>query len=45
MNRKKEEQSNAIDNMETGLIKSSAVQKEEKKNNHKNIKNIKKNNL
>ena len=45
MNRKKEEQSNAIDNMETGLIKSSAGQKEEKKNNNKNIKNMKKNNL
>ena len=45
MNRKKEEQSNAIENIAAGLIKSSAGQKEESKNNNRNIKNMKKNNL
>ena len=45
MNRKKEEQSNAIENIAAGLIKSSAGQKEQSKNNNRNIKNMKKNNL
>ena len=46
LNRKKEEQSNAIENIAAGLIKSSAGKNEESKiNASKNIKNMKKNNL
>ena len=46
LNRKKEEQSNAIENIAAGLIKSSAGKNEESKiKASKNIKNMKKNNL
>ena len=45
-NRKKEEQMNVIDNIAAGLVKSSAGQKEEDKNNGDiSVKNAKKNNL
>ena len=45
MNKKKEEQINAIENVAIGLIKSTAGKKDEIKNGNRNIKNIKKNNI
>ena len=45
MNKKKEEEIKAIENVAIGLIKSTAGQKNEIKNGNKNIKNIKNNNI